>query len=46
MTFTPTPAQCSVGTMLTVTITYPLKTITGVAKDMTLTGKAAMRCGG
>jgi Flp pilus assembly protein TadG len=46
MAFTATPTKCTAGTMLTVTITYPLKTITGVANDMTLTGKAAMRCGG
>lgn len=46
MTFTAAPTKCTAGKMLTVTITYPLKTITGVAKDMTLTGEAAMRCGG
>src|SRR5690606_35626464 len=46
MTFTAAPAKCTADTMLTVTITYPLKTVTGVAKSMTLTGKAAMRCGG
>lgn len=46
MAFLANPAQCTTGALLTVTITYPLKTITGIADDMTLTGKAAMRCGG
>ncbi|MEX5301822.1 TadE/TadG family type IV pilus assembly protein [Kocuria sabuli] len=46
MAFTGTSTKCTAGSMLTVTITYPLKTVTGVAKDMTLSGKAAMRCGG
>lgn len=46
MVFAAAPAKCASDSMLKVTITYPLKTITGVAKDMTLTGTAAMRCGG
>lgn len=46
MAFSATPPKCVAGSMLAVTITYPLKTITGIAKDMNLTGKAAMRCGG
>lgn len=46
MEFLAAPPKCATGSMLAVTITYPLETITGIAKDMTLTGKAAMRCGG
>lgn len=46
MTFTAAPAACTAGAMVTVTIDYPLNTITGIAEDMVLEGKAAMRCGG
>ena len=46
MTFSAVPAKCAVGTTLAVTVSYPLKTVTGIGKDMTLTGKAAMQCGG
>lgn len=46
MTFTASPATCTTNSTVTVTITYPLKTVTGIVDDMTLTGKAAMRCGG
>jgi Flp pilus assembly protein TadG len=46
MTFSAVPANCTAGTTLAVSVSYPLKTVTGIAKDMTLTGKAAMRCGG
>ena len=46
MTFSAVPAKCAAGTTLAVTVSYPLKTVTGIAKDMTLTGQAAMRCGG
>lgn len=37
---------CPAGTTVAVTITYPLNTITGIAEDMVLEGKASMRCGG
>lgn len=46
MQFSALPTTCSPGNMIQVTITYPLNTITGINPDMTLTGKAAMRCGG
>ena len=46
MQFTANPTSCTPGTMMQVTITYPLNTITGINPDMTLSGKAAMRCGG
>ena len=46
MQFSANPASCSPGAMISVTISYPLNTLTGIAPDMTLTGKAAMRCGG
>ena len=46
MTFSASPASCTPGTMVEVTIKYPLNTITGINPDMTLDGKAAMRCGG
>ena len=46
MLFTALPATCSPGNMIQVTIKYPLNTLTGINPDMTLTGKAAMRCGG
>ena len=46
MQFSANPASCTPGKMIEIAITYPLKTITGIAPDMTLTGKAAMRCGG
>jgi Flp pilus assembly protein TadG len=46
MTFIATPPACLANTMVEVTVKYPLNTITGIANNMTLTGKAAMRCGG
>lgn len=43
---TVSPAACTPGTRATVTITYPLGTITGIVSPITLTGKGVMRCGG
>ena len=40
------PAACTPGTQASVTITYPLSTITGLVSPITLTGKGVMRCGG
>ncbi|WP_026535846.1 TadE family protein [Arthrobacter sp. H14] len=40
------PAACTPGTQATVTITYSLDTITGIAGPFTLTGKGVMLCGG
>ncbi|MFF0943875.1 TadE/TadG family type IV pilus assembly protein [Kocuria sp. CPCC 205300] len=44
--FTTSSETCPTGTDVQVTISYDLNTITGVAQDMNLHGKAAMRCGG
>lgn len=46
MSFVALPVACQPRSTVTVTITYPLKTVTGIVDDMTLVGKAAMRCGG
>lgn len=46
MQFTATPAACSANSMVEIKVTYPLQTLTGVMPNKTLTGKAAMRCGG
>ncbi|MFI7482200.1 TadE/TadG family type IV pilus assembly protein [Kocuria sp. M1R5S2] len=46
MQFSANPTNCTPGTMIQVTVKYPLNTITGIASSMTLSGKAAMRCGG
>ncbi|WP_309050771.1 TadE/TadG family type IV pilus assembly protein [Streptomyces sp.] len=46
MTFTPSSTTCTANSTVNVTVTYPLQTVTGIADNMTLTGKAAMRCGG
>lgn len=46
MTFMASPTACSANSTVTVTITYPLQTITNFVNNMTLTGKAAMRCNG
>lgn len=46
MQFSAVPTTCAPGAMVQVTVKYPLNTITGINPDMTLTGKAAMRCGG
>jgi hypothetical protein len=39
-------ANCPVGTQMTITITYPLTTMTGIAGPFTLTGTGTMLCGG
>lgn len=46
MTFSKDLATCIPGTMIQITIAYPLNSITGINPGMTLNGKAAMRCGG
>lgn len=45
---TPCPSTVSTGTspQATITITYSLSTLTGIAGPFTLTGKGAMLCGG
>ncbi|MEF3122569.1 TadE family protein [Kocuria flava] len=40
------PASCATGDTVTVVVKYPFDSLTGIAGDMMLTGKAAMRCGG
>lgn len=40
------PAACTPGAKATVTITYPLATITGIVGPISLTGKGVMLCGG
>ncbi|WP_455834993.1 TadE/TadG family type IV pilus assembly protein [Pseudarthrobacter siccitolerans] len=44
----PCPAMVSTGTspQTTITITYSLSTMTGIAGPFTMTGKGAMLCGG
>ena len=39
-------AACAPGNRMTVTITYTLSTMTGIAGPFTMTGKGAMLCGG
>jgi Flp pilus assembly protein TadG len=39
-------AYCSPGTQITITITYNLSTMTGIAGPFPMTGKGAMLCGG
>lgn len=46
MSFTTSSATCPKNTTVSITITYPLPTVTGLIDDLTLTSKAAMRCGG
>lgn len=45
---TPCPSTVSTGTspQATITITYSLSTLTGIAGPFTMTGKGAMLCGG
>lgn len=44
---TVSPTTCTVGALSTTTVRYPYHLITGLFGDsITLTGKAAMRCGG
>ena len=40
------PTTCTSGAQVTITITYSLSTLTGIAGPFTLTGKGAMLCGG
>jgi Flp pilus assembly protein TadG len=40
------PGACAAGANATVTITYSLSTMTGIAGPFTLTGKGVMQCGG
>jgi Flp pilus assembly protein TadG len=39
-------ASCTVGSQMTVTISYNLSTITGIAGPFAMTGKGTMLCGG
>lgn len=41
-----TVGSCAPGAPVTLTITYPLDTITGIAGPFTLTGQGVMLCGG
>jgi Flp pilus assembly protein TadG len=42
----PTSSSCASGTRISVTITYSLSTMTGIAGPFSLAGKGAMLCGG
>lgn len=44
--FAAAPATCAPGQQISVTVSHELETITGIADGLTLTGEAAMRCGG
>ena len=39
-------ASCTAGAQMTVTITYTLSTLTGIAGPFAMTGKGVMQCGG
>ncbi|MFP3460148.1 TadE/TadG family type IV pilus assembly protein [Arthrobacter globiformis] len=39
-------ADCTVGTQMTVTVSYTLSTLTGIAGPFAMTGKGTMLCGG
>jgi Flp pilus assembly protein TadG len=39
-------ASCTVGSQMTVTISYSLSTMTGIAGPFAMTGKGTMLCGG
>ncbi|WP_309072206.1 pilus assembly protein [Arthrobacter sp.] len=41
-----TPAVCAAGRQVTMTITYTLDTLTGIAGPFTMTGRGVMQCGG
>lgn len=41
-----TPAVCAAGRQVTMTISYTLNTLTGIAGPFTMTGKGVMQCGG
>lgn len=40
------PATCAAGRQVTVTISYSLSTLTGIAGPFSMTGKGVMQCGG
>lgn len=40
------PAVCAAGRQVTMTISYTLDTLTGIAGPFTMTGKGVMQCGG
>jgi Flp pilus assembly protein TadG len=42
----PASSSCTSGTSISVTISYTLSTMTGIAGPFALTGKGAMLCGG
>lgn len=42
----PAPTSCAVGRQVTVTISYNLNTLTGVAGPFAMKGKGTMLCGG
>lgn len=44
--FVLTPKSCDELPDAKVVVTYPLETLTGIGDGLTLTGEAAMRCGG
>lgn len=46
MIITASPDDCTPGTQVTMTITYELNTITGIAGPFSMTGKGVMSCGG
>lgn len=43
---TPSPTACSPGRQVTVTVTYSLRTMTGIAGPFEMTGTGTMLCGG
>lgn len=43
---TPAPTSCAPGRQVTVTISYSLSTMTGIAGPFSMTGKGTMLCGG
>jgi Flp pilus assembly protein TadG len=44
--FAAAPATCTPGQQISVTVTHKFESLTGIADGLTITGKAAMRCGG
>ncbi|WP_314191519.1 TadE/TadG family type IV pilus assembly protein [uncultured Arthrobacter sp.] len=43
---TPAPTSCTPGSQVTLTVTYSLSTMTGIAGPFAMTGKGTMLCGG
>jgi Flp pilus assembly protein TadG len=43
---TPAPTSCLPGSQVTLTVTYSLRTMTGIAGPFAMTGKGTMLCGG